>query len=149
MAPERSAHALTKAAGAARREPRGGPALHRHPDGMTVKIDEHTCREPDALVRCGEPLPEDAVIVPDPLIVVAVLSPGTARTDAGDKLVEHVSVAPIPHDLVVNPRRRVVTHHRRGEDGAIATRIVGEGAAIELEPPGLRVAVRDLLHTEA
>jgi hypothetical protein len=29
------------------------------PDGMAVKIDEHTAFEPDALVHCTQPLADD------------------------------------------------------------------------------------------
>jgi Uma2 family endonuclease len=50
------------------------------PDGMMVKIDEHTAYQPDAVVHCDQPLPDDAIIVPAPVIVVEVLSPTTKRT---------------------------------------------------------------------
>ena len=43
-------------------------------DGMTVAVDDSDY-EPDALVRCGAPLPGDAVTVLDPLVIVEVLSP--------------------------------------------------------------------------
>ena len=54
MAPERSAHALSKARAwraldEAIRD--AGLRCTAYPDGMTVVVDERTCREPDALVR--------------------------------------------------------------------------------------------------
>ena len=36
------------------------------PDGMAVRVDDVTVFEPDALVRCGSPLDDEAVIVTDP-----------------------------------------------------------------------------------
>src|SRR5438309_6343991 len=40
------------------------------PDGMTVRIDEATAYEPDALVYCGSKLLPAAIEVPNPVIVV-------------------------------------------------------------------------------
>src|SRR5689334_15363774 len=66
MAPERAAHALTKFRVARRLaeaiEAAGLPCTV-YPDGMAVEIDRETVYEPDALVRCGPPLPGDAVRV--------------------------------------------------------------------------------------
>jgi Uma2 family endonuclease len=59
------------------------------PDGMTVKIDEHTAYEPDALVHCDKALADDAVLVPAPVTVVEVLSPSTTTRDTGTKLARH------------------------------------------------------------
>jgi len=58
---------------------RAGLAYYAAPDGMTVRIGERTAFEPDALVA---PLPEPdrkSLEVPNPTIVVEVLSPSTAR----------------------------------------------------------------------
>lgn len=110
---------------------------------MTVRIDAHTAYEPDALVYCGERLPDHAVEVPAPVVVVEVLSPDTLHTDAGGKLAGYFIVPSIRHSLMVDPERRVVIHHRR--DGAeIATRILGHGPLV-LDPPGLEFDVGSLL----
>src|SRR5450631_2734453 len=55
-----------------------GLKCHMLPDGATVRIDDHTAFEPDALVYCGDLLPDDTIIIPAPVIVVEVLSPSTA-----------------------------------------------------------------------
>ena len=62
------------------------PACEVFPDGMAVAIDEDDDFVPDAIVRCGERLADELTIVPDPLIVVEVLSPSTSATDRGKKL---------------------------------------------------------------
>src|ERR1700740_1977051 len=64
MSPESAGHAKTKAAvyvallTAIRR--RGVPC-HVLPDGLTVRIDETTAYEPDAIVYCGEELDPAAI----------------------------------------------------------------------------------------
>ena len=89
MAPERAAHARLNARIWRALDDQvvaGGLPCEALPDGLTVKIDEHTAYEPDALVHCGERLADDALLVPEPLIVVEVLSPTTKAHDAGAKL---------------------------------------------------------------
>ena len=103
---------------------------------MTVKIDEHTAYEPDALVHCGEPLADDAVIVPAPVIVVEVLSPTTNARDAGAKLADYFRLPSLRHYLLVRTERPTVIHHRRGDGGVIETRIVTAGS-LQLDPPGI------------
>lgn len=144
MAPERSAHALTKArvwralddAIAA-----AGLRCTAYPDGMSVEIDADTVYEPDALVRCGEPLPDEAVKLHDPLIVVEVLSPSTRARDAGAKLEDYFRLPSLRHYLIVKTENRSVIHHRRGEAGRIETRILRGSGRLGLEPPGLVLVV--------
>jgi Uma2 family endonuclease len=107
------------------------------PDGMTVRINDGTAFEPDALVA---PLPEpadDSLEVPNPVIVVEVLSPSTARVDATTKLRGYFEVPSVDHYMIVDPEDRSVTHHKRGTT-AIETRVVTEGT-VTLEPPGLEI----------
>ncbi len=95
MAPERSAHALTKGRLFRRLaeaiEAAGLPCT-AYPDGMAVEVDAATVYEPDASVRCGPPLPDDAVKMIDPVIVVEVLSPSSRARDAGAKLADYFRI---------------------------------------------------------
>ncbi|MBV9428921.1 MAG: Uma2 family endonuclease [Bradyrhizobiaceae bacterium] len=117
---------------------------HMLPDGMTVRIDETTAYEPDALVYCGTKLSPSDVEVPAPIIVVKVLSPSTRRIiDASAKLAGYFRVPSIAHYLIVDPNNPLVLHHARGERDMILTHIVTQGA-IELDPPGLAVALTDI-----
>ncbi len=139
MAPERAAHARIKAEiWLALRDGirAAGLPCEALPDGMTVKIDEHTAYEPDAVVHCGERLEDDALLVPEPLIVVEVLSPGTRARDAGAKLADYFRLASVRHYLLVQTERRTVIHHRRGEGDEITTLVVTAGS-VALDPPGL------------
>jgi Uma2 family endonuclease len=139
MAPERSAHALTKLA-VARRLAQAVEAARLpctvYPDGMAVQVDASTVYEPDAMVRCGNPLPDDAIRVMDPLIVVEVLSPSTRARDAGAKLDDYFRLPSVRHYLIVKTENRTVIHHERDGSAAITTRIIRDGA-IALDPPGI------------
>ncbi|HUH01957.1 MAG TPA: Uma2 family endonuclease, partial [Kofleriaceae bacterium] len=145
MAPERAAHAFLKAriwrAFDDEIGERGLPC-QALPDGMTVKIDEHTAYEPDAVVHCGAPLADDALLVPEPIIVVEVLSPTTKAHDAGAKLAGYFRLPTVRHYLLVRTEQRTVIHHRRADGGAIETRIITSGI-LPLDPPGLEL---DLAH---
>jgi Uma2 family endonuclease len=146
MTPERACHAKVKYAvqtallAAIRRS---GLPGHMLPDGMTVRIDRDTAHEPDALVYCGRELPDSAVEVPSPVVVVEVLSPCTWHVDASAKLAGYFRVPALQHYLIVDPDKRRVIHHARGEGDIIATRIVGEGR-LPLDPPGLELTVDEL-----
>jgi Uma2 family endonuclease len=109
-------------------------------DCVLVRIDRHRCYQPDVLVHCGAPLPDAALEVPDPIVVVEVLSPSNAMKDLRDKLVGYFHVRSIVHYLIVDPDDRLVIHHARGSE-AIATRIVRDGSSLKLDPPGLEMAV--------
>ena len=112
-------------------------------DGMRVRVDDATAYEPDALVYCGKKLADDAVEVPEPIIVVEIASPTTKAYDAGAKLEGYFKVGSVRHYLIVDPKRRRVIHHMRQDDGRILTTIAGDGV-IELAPPGMNFAVADL-----
>jgi Uma2 family endonuclease len=85
------------------------------------------------------------VILDAPLIVVEITSPSSERDDTGEKLVEYFSVASIHHYLIVNPVKKVVIHHARGQGGGnISTHIASSGV-IDLTPPGMTVPVGELL----
>lgn len=148
QASERAAHARVKleAVIALRRAiAAGGLGCEAFADGMAVRIDEATVFEPDALVRCGPRLPGEALEVPDPVLVGEVLSPSTRAVDVGRKLERYFDLPSLWHYLVLDPEGRTVVHHRRGEGGAIETRVLRaggegeEGAALVLDPPGLRL----------
>ena len=111
------------------------------PNGATVETGDNDY-EPDAMVNCGTPMADDAVAAPNPVIVVEVLSPGTAATDTGGKLAGYFHVRSIAHYLIVHPTRRSVTHHRRTTE-TIET-LVLVGGPVLLDPPGLSITVEEL-----
>jgi Uma2 family endonuclease len=78
--------------------------------------------------------------IPNPVLLVEVLSPSTAADDHGLKLDGYFSVRSIEHYLIIDADRRIMIHHKRGRDGAIETRILRDGA-VRLDPPGFEAEV--------
>jgi len=111
-------------------------------DGPTIEVDESDY-EPDAIVRCGDVvIPDDSLAVPDPLIVVEVLSPRTRRTDVGLKLADYFRIATVQHYIILFADRIQAVHHRRAGD-RIETRVMTHGDLV-LDPPGLTVPLASL-----
>jgi Uma2 family endonuclease len=143
-APERGAHLRVKGA--------IYKALHRAviaasvlcqalPDGATVETGDSD-DEPDALVNYGQPMADEAIAAPNPVIVVEVLSPGTTSTDTGGKLADYFRLLSVAHYLIVHPTRRTLIHHRRTADG-IDTRIIVNGP-IAMDPPGIVITGEEI-----
>ena len=146
MAAERLIHAQTKFAVAnalARAIAEAGLSCEALVDGMAVLVDDETVFEPDALVRCGDPLPRDTLLITDPVVVVEVVSPSTQRIDALLKLTRYFHNPTIVHYMIVMPDQHSVCHHRRDVDGRIETAIHSTGW-LELEPPGMSVDIDTL-----
>lgn len=146
MSPERAGHARAKARAHRALEDAiaaSGLGCEAFPDGMTVRIDDSTVYEPDALVRCAPRASDDSVEIPDPIIVVEVVSRSSRSTDSGVKLHDYFTLPSVRHYLVLDADKRTLAHYRRGEDDVVATRILGAGSLV-LEPPGLTVGVTDL-----
>jgi Uma2 family endonuclease len=113
-------------------------------DGATVRIDDYTAYEPDALVYCGQKLSGDTIVVPSPVILVEVVSRSSLSTDAGSKFEGYFSLPSVRHYLIVDPERRCVIHHRRNPDGQIVSEALTDGRLL-LDPPGLEVAISEML----
>jgi Uma2 family endonuclease len=116
---------------------------HVMPDGGTVRIDDTTAYEPDALVYCGRKLPPSAVEIPNPVIIIEVLSPSTRQFDVSIKLAGYFRLASVAHYLIVDPAQPLILHHSRSGGDTILTRVVTEGS-IALDPPGLELVVADI-----
>jgi Uma2 family endonuclease len=112
-------------------------------DGATIRIDDQTAYEPDALVYCGQELSVTSLEVPNPVIIVEVLSPATRRIDVSVKLSGYFRLSSLAHYLIVDLTQRVIVHHARGDGDTILTRIVRDGRIV-LDPPGLELAAADI-----
>lgn len=146
MSPERARHAKTKYAtqtALLTAIQRANLPCHMLPDGMTVRPNKETAYEPDALVYCGAEIPDDAIEVPEPVIIVEVISPSTSQHDSSGKLAGYFLLPSVQHYLIVDPMRRLVVHHARGEAETIQTRIAS-GGTLTLDPPGIEVALADM-----
>ena len=117
--------------------------------GPTVRFDARHAVEPDALVYFGARGARGALEIPNPSIVVEVLSPSTARHDLSLKLAGYFRLPSLVHYLIIDPDKPQLIHHRRGEDGIIVTRVV-DGGSLRLDglPDGAALDV-DLAETLA
>ena len=89
------------------------------------------------------PLPEpapDSLEIPNPLIVVEVLSPSSEKTDRGRKWHEYQQIESLRHYLIVSQTVCEVQHHARTDDGW-TVRVCGPGDVIVLGQPD---AVREV-----
>ena len=118
-------------------------SCHMLPDGMTVRVEARTAFESDALVYCGPKTAPTSVEIPNPVIVVEVLSPSTRHIDASKKLAGYFRLASVVHYLIVDPTEPLILHHTRGAGGTILTHIVRDGV-IALDPPGLELKLADV-----
>jgi Uma2 family endonuclease len=146
MSPERVRHTRSKSRATMALSDairRAGASCEAFTEGITVRTRDDRAFVPDALVVCPPP-PPDVVEIDNPLMVVEVLSPSTAAIDHGVKLEGYFSLPTVAHYLILDPDRRVLIHHRRGEAGLIETRIFLREGALRLEPPGLELQVEEL-----
>jgi Uma2 family endonuclease len=143
MAPERAAHNRRK--GAARDALRraikeaGLTSCEAFGDGMTVQV-ENSDFEPDAVLRCGPPLPGDATRVADHLVLVEVLSPDSGTRDRATKLRAYFKLPSVEHYLIVWPDEQRVVRHSRMPNDEVATQVFMSGE-IRLDPLGITMTV--------
>lgn len=149
MAPQNADHAKTKARvynALAAAIARSGVSCYAMPDGMTVRIPAERAYEPDALVASLPEIPGDSLEIPNPIIVVEVLSPTpkSVKRDLITKLRAYALVSSIEHYVIVDPDERTVLAFRRRGDLLVPAEELTEGT-LRLDPPGLDVAISDML----
>ena len=105
---------------------------------MTERVDTDTIYEPDAMVRCGPQVDDNATEVADRVIVVEVVSPSSRKRDSGSKPEDYFRIASVCHYLIVKTENQAIIHHRRDKAGDITTHIIRDGV-VHLDPPGLSV----------
>ncbi len=91
---------------------------------MTVRIDDATHFEPDALVDWGPRIDADATVATAPIVAAAMLSPRTRRIDTARRCVGYVRAPSPVLDPIADPVKRWMIHRKRGADGRIETRIM-------------------------
>ncbi|WP_420392802.1 Uma2 family endonuclease [Acuticoccus sp.] len=114
---------------------RKGLACTVHTDGMAVAIDERTQYEPDAMVRCGGPLPMNQLAVVDPTVIVEVTSPTRHKIDASVKQSRYANIPTLEHYVNVRLEERDAAHY--GQATSLHSPRFATGGVIDLDPPGL------------
>jgi Uma2 family endonuclease len=103
--------------------------------GPKVQIDAETAFEPDVVVTCAK-VPA-GMLVPEPLIVVEVLSVSTRDRDFTIKLAGYAGLPSLAHYLLVDTQRRLVVHHHRTAGEQEFRTSIRRRGALHLDPPGL------------
>jgi Uma2 family endonuclease len=106
-------------------------------DRVVVSVDDSDF-EPDVVLHCGERLPRSAIAVPEPLVIVEVLSPTTSGIDRSLKLREHFRLPSLCHYLLVWPDEPRIVLHSRSAGGEIEA-VVFTCGNIRLDPPGVAI----------
>ncbi|MFL5251963.1 MAG: Uma2 family endonuclease [Rhodopila sp.] len=65
--------------------------------------------------------------MPNPMVIVEVLSPSTSSTDRAWKLGEYFKLPSLRHYLIIGADQQQIANHRRGDDGRVETWIVTGG----------------------
>jgi Uma2 family endonuclease len=123
---------------------RAGVPFFAAPDGMTVRISKDEAFEPDALVA---PLPKPEGLdleIPNPVLVVEVLSPSSVKRDLSDQVAGYFELPSIAHYLVIDPEEREVIWYRRAAGGALEPPAPVRNGTFRLDPPGITLAVADI-----
>jgi Uma2 family endonuclease len=123
---------------------RAGVPCQAFADGVSVRIDKHMVREPDISVQC-KPADPDALALDAPVIVAEVVSPTSVRSDTGAKVGEYFSIPTLRHYLIIDPFNMFVIRHSRSESTTVIETEVCRSGSLVLDPPGITVAVDELL----
>jgi Uma2 family endonuclease len=117
-------------------------------DGVGIRIDQFTVREPDMSIQC-KPVSPDSLLLDEPVIVVEVISPTSIRSDTGAKIAEYFKVPSVRHYLIIDPFNSAVIRHSRSEVDQVMMTEVHRSGPIVLDPPGVEVRTEDLLRTDS
>lgn len=129
-------------------------ALQRHSapftavgDGVAVRIDQNTVREPDVAVYSGAP-DDDASLLSDPVLVVEVLSPSSVKSDTADKYHDYFSLPSLQHYLIVDADAKTIVHHHRLSADEISRETCGPTARLHLAALQISVELADFFHRQ-
>ncbi len=111
--------------------------------GPNSKIEvQGRIRYPDALVSCTRPQPTDTII-PEPVVIFEVLSPGTSRTDRIDKLREYQATPSIRRYVVLEQDSIGATVFSR-QDNAWTARALTGSEMLDMPEIGMSITLSDI-----
>jgi Uma2 family endonuclease len=103
-------------------------------DGLAVTIDDETDYIPDVAIHQGGPISRNSLAIPNPVVVIEVLSRSTMRIDTTFKAEDYLRTPSIVHYLLFCADRRQVTLISR--DNLVRQSFI-RGASIAIDPPGI------------
>lgn len=85
---------------------------------MKLRVEAADCYfYPDVMVTCSAADATDPLVKREPVLVVEVLSPGTAAYDRGDKFADYRALPSLAEYLLVDVDKRRCDLYRKGADG--------------------------------
>lgn len=96
-------------------------------------------RYPDIAVTC-RPMADRDDIVPEPVLIIEVVSPSTERIDRGRKKLDYFATSSIRQYAIVEQDERLVDLYTRSEAGWINEVITGD-AALKLSSVGVELSL--------
>lgn len=111
---------------------------------IKVRVSRKIYYYPDILVSC-EQSPEDAHYRNEPILIVEVASPSTARTDRSEKLLYYLQMPSLREYVIVDQRALNVEIHRREADGGWTTYYFDEpDDEIDLKSVDLTIPITEI-----
>jgi Uma2 family endonuclease len=113
-------------------------------ESLAVRIPAGNLRRPDLGVDCG-PFDGNAMVAPEPRLVIEVLSPSTRGVDQFRKLDEYKTIESLDYILLVDPdAAEVIVWSRDAARAWHLGTVAGLEAAVELPSLGLTLRLADL-----
>ncbi len=116
--------------------------LHQHLRGspcrvfmadVKVRVETADCSfYPDLLVTCAESDRADRLVKRAPILIIEVLSPGTAAFDAGDKFAAYRQLDSLQDYVLIDPTRVRIQIYRR-QNGQWWVDSIGVGESLRLD----------------
>jgi Uma2 family endonuclease len=116
---------------------RGTPCLPFRGDAKVIA--NGAVRYPDLAVTCS-PRSGREDVVPEPVLVIEVVSPSTARTDRGRKKFDYFATASIRQYAIVEQDERLIDLYTRTAEGWV-NEIVTDDAVLKLSSVGVAIAL--------
>jgi len=138
MAPGSMRHSIIKNnAGFALRQALQGHRCTALVDGPQILTDEISAI-PDVVVTCSE-LDLSTPVVPEPTIIVEVMSPKSEADDTGRKWQAYQKIVSLRHYILISQDQRLVNVHSRAGD-LWRERFLSAGV-VELDDPPVRLEI--------
>lgn len=112
-------------------------------DGVTVDITDEVSYRPDAAIQCGVSIDLDATTIEEPMVIVEVTSPSTAKTDATVKMADYFTRPSVAHVLIIDPENKRILKHTRTDATKLSVEVLSVDDHLTLEHPGLQIQVAD------
>ena len=131
---------------ALRRHLRGGPCSVFISDMKLQVAEDNAFFYPDVFVTCAEADRASRLVMREPVLVIEVLSPGTAAFDRGDKFAHYRQIASLQEIALVDiGSRRCDVYRRHGEgEGLWLLHPFEAGEGVTFASVDLRLSAADL-----